>query len=149
MSEQSQEELATTLARLASSPLYRLLDDTYGPMEQRQEISHQRCKTMSLAFNFTLEDILTRLQHFARFSSTLPVATVAQYAANRPDLIELCEKMLKFEISAQYMLMEVGHGLDTQNIETQATLLSDGGFDFHTPNAAAAKSILSGFSSHL
>lgn len=40
---------------------------------------------------------------------------------------------------AQYMLTEVGHGLDARNLETTATLLPNGDFDLHTPNFNAAK----------
>ncbi len=39
------------------------------------------------------------------------------------------------------MVTEVAHGLDTQNMETRATLLSDGTLDLHTPNPGAAKSV--------
>ena len=42
-------------------------------------------------------------------------------------------------MSAQFLLTEVGHGLDAKNLETAATLLPDGTFDLHTPNANAAK----------
>ncbi|KAI1378031.1 acyl-CoA dehydrogenase/oxidase C-terminal [Hypoxylon crocopeplum] len=37
------------------------------------------------------------------------------------------------------MLTEIGHGLDARNLETTATLQSDGSFDLHTPNKSAAK----------
>ena len=40
---------------------------------------------------------------------------------------------------AQYMMTEVGHGLDAPNIETTATLLENGQFDLHTPNPGASK----------
>ncbi len=41
--------------------------------------------------------------------------------------------------SAQFLLSEVGHGLDSPNLETTATLLPSGEFDLHTPNPSAAK----------
>jgi hypothetical protein len=40
---------------------------------------------------------------------------------------------------AQFLLTEVGHGLDARNLETTATLKSDGGFELHTPRSRAAK----------
>jgi hypothetical protein len=40
---------------------------------------------------------------------------------------------------AQFLLTEVGHGLDARNLETTATLKSDGGFELHTPRFGAAK----------
>ncbi|KAB8252205.1 hypothetical protein BDV35DRAFT_376239 [Aspergillus flavus] len=40
---------------------------------------------------------------------------------------------------SELMLTEVGHGLDSRNLETTATLLPNGDFDIHTPNSNAAK----------
>jgi acyl-CoA oxidase len=40
---------------------------------------------------------------------------------------------------AQFLLTEVGHGLDARNLETTVTLLPNGDFDLHTPNQNAAK----------
>jgi hypothetical protein len=37
------------------------------------------------------------------------------------------------------MLTEVGHGLDAKNLETTATLLSNGEFDLYTPSPSGAK----------
>jgi len=41
--------------------------------------------------------------------------------------------------SAQYLLTEVGHGLDASNLETTATLLDDGEFELHSPTTDAGK----------
>jgi len=41
--------------------------------------------------------------------------------------------------SAQYLLTEVGHGLDARNLETTATWLANGEFDLHSPTKDAAK----------
>jgi hypothetical protein len=40
---------------------------------------------------------------------------------------------------AQFMLSELGHVLDSANLETTATLLPNGDFDLHTPHPGAAK----------
>jgi hypothetical protein len=40
---------------------------------------------------------------------------------------------------AQYLLTEVGHGLDAKNLETIATMLPNGEFDLHTPKPSGAK----------
>lgn len=37
------------------------------------------------------------------------------------------------------MLTELDHGLDAKNLETTATLQSDGSFVLHTPRPGAAK----------
>jgi acyl-CoA oxidase len=39
----------------------------------------------------------------------------------------------------QFLLTEVGHGLDARNLETTVTLLPNGDLDLHTPNQNAAK----------
>ena len=41
--------------------------------------------------------------------------------------------------SAVYLLTEVAHGVDARQIETTATMLPTGEFDFHTPNPGACK----------
>ncbi len=69
----------------------------------------------------------------------LCMGTIASYAAGRPDLLPLLTKLQGFEICGEYMLTEVGHGLDARNIETYAMLQRDGSFLLHTPSASAAK----------
>ncbi|KAK1149714.1 hypothetical protein N8T08_005268 [Aspergillus melleus] len=67
------------------------------------------------------------------------VGTVAPYADGRPDLQLILDRAMKFEISGQFLLTEVGHGLDARNLETTATLLPNRDFELHSPNIAAAK----------
>ena len=69
----------------------------------------------------------------------LCIGTLSIFSQERPDLSRLIQKLLNFEACGQFMLAEVGHGLDARNMETTATLQSDGSFDLHTPRAAAAK----------
>jgi len=45
------------------------------------------------------------------------------------------------DVSGNFSLTEVHHGLDVINLETTATLKSDGSFDLHTPHKGAAKSV--------
>lgn len=71
----------------------------------------------------------------------LCVGTLSSFAESRPDLRDVTRKLLNFDICGQFMLTEVGHGLDARNLETTATLQPDGSFDLHTPNAAAAKAM--------
>ncbi|PCH36492.1 acyl-CoA dehydrogenase NM domain-like protein [Wolfiporia cocos MD-104 SS10] len=65
--------------------------------------------------------------------------TLAAFAEKRPELRPLMDKIMKFDVSAQYLLTEVGHGLDAPNLETTATLLANGDFDLHTPHPNARK----------
>ncbi|KAJ5189146.1 Acyl-CoA dehydrogenase/oxidase [Penicillium cf. griseofulvum] len=67
------------------------------------------------------------------------VGTVAPLAINRPELQSIIESAMNFDVSAQFMLTEVNHGLDARNIQTTATILPDGDIDLHTPSANYAK----------
>ncbi|KAK4140589.1 acyl-CoA dehydrogenase/oxidase [Dichotomopilus funicola] len=71
----------------------------------------------------------------------LCVGTLSNFVEARPDLSNIIDGLLNFEICGEFMLTEVGHGLDARNLETTATLQPDGSFDLHTPNAAAAKAM--------
>ncbi|KAJ7451790.1 acyl-CoA dehydrogenase NM domain-like protein [Mycena galericulata] len=143
---------------LAQTHLFtRAAQDFRLSKEERQEVTHERAKAIAMSFNLTVDDVLSCSMKF--WNATLhPINTVdgaatalwtihvnlacgtlTPHAADRPEIRELCRKILAFEVTAHYMLTEVGHGLDSQNIETTAELLSDGSFELHTPNPQAAK----------
>jgi len=72
----------------------------------------------------------------------LCMGTIAPHAEKQPHLLPLLQQLAEFQLCGEFMLTEVGHGLDARNIETTATLSPDGThFDLHTPSAAAAKSM--------
>jgi acyl-CoA oxidase len=71
----------------------------------------------------------------------LCIGTLSHFVNKHPDLLDLLTKLLKFDVCGQFMLTEIGHGLDAPNLETTATLQADGSFDLHTPNKAASKAI--------
>lgn len=71
----------------------------------------------------------------------LCVGTLCSFVKGRPDIQDLVEKLLNFDICGGFMLTEVSHGLDARNLETTATLLPDGSFDLHTPHAGASKAM--------
>ena len=71
----------------------------------------------------------------------LCIGTISAFIDDRPDLSNLLSDLLKFHACGEFMLTEIGHGLDARNLETIATLLPDGGFDLHTPCPAAAKAM--------
>ncbi|KAF9257268.1 hypothetical protein L218DRAFT_1006334 [Marasmius fiardii PR-910] len=54
-------------------------------------------------------------------------------------LTSLTKQIVSFDISAQFLLTEVGHGLNALVLETTATLLQNGSFDLHTPHSGAEK----------
>ncbi|KAJ5006994.1 hypothetical protein K4K57_010929 [Colletotrichum sp. SAR 10_99] len=71
----------------------------------------------------------------------LCVGTIARYAERRQDLQQLLDDLLSFNTCGEFMLTEVGHGLDARNLETVATQLTDGTYDLHSPTSAAAKAM--------
>ncbi|KAF8590341.1 acyl-CoA dehydrogenase NM domain-like protein [Ramaria rubella] len=69
----------------------------------------------------------------------LALGTLGRFAEDRTDLHPLLDKIARFEVSAQFLLTESGHGLDASNLETTATLLPNDEFDLHTPHPRAVK----------
>lgn len=88
----------------------------------------------------------------------LCAGTIARYARRRPELVPLVEDLLGYRkqyvtlyslsnvlsltcmaCSGQFLMTELGHGLDIGNIETTATLLPSGEFSLNSPTPAAAK----------
>ena len=89
----------------------------------------------------------------------LTTGTVARQAVHRPELLPLVDDLLSFNkgyvarphpkasfhvpfCSGQFLMTEVGHGLDIANLETTATLLPSGEFILNTPSPSAAKYVL-------
>ncbi|KAI0634238.1 acyl-CoA oxidase [Trametes polyzona] len=143
-------------ADLAASPLFAPVSERLS-VGERIDLSHERAKAIGLKYALTINDVLQPSKKFwdmymdyivthdggavALFSIQLNLmaGTLAPFAQKRPELRPLLEDVLAFRVSAQFMLTELGHGLDAANIETTATLNDDGSFDLHTPNANAAK----------
>lgn len=72
----------------------------------------------------------------------LCMGSISPYAKRQPHLRSLLHQLESFELCGDFMLTELGHGLDARNIETTATLSHDGEhFDLHTPSPNAAKSM--------
>lgn len=71
----------------------------------------------------------------------LCMGTIGMFAKSRPDLQKLLAELEAFNICGEFMLTEIGHGLDARSLETSATMLADGSFDLHTPTFAAAKAM--------
>ncbi|OJT09472.1 Peroxisomal acyl-coenzyme A oxidase 3 [Trametes pubescens] len=69
----------------------------------------------------------------------LCAGTIARYARQRPELVPVVEDLLQYRKHGQFMLTELGHGLDIANIETIATLLPTGDFVLNSPTPSSAK----------
>ena len=83
-----------------------------------------------------------RCIHNRHHHTNLCMGTIAPHVKSQPTLKPLLKQLERFELCAEFMLTEIGHGLDPRSIETTATLSDDGrSFDLHTPSSAAAKSM--------
>ncbi|KAF4567435.1 hypothetical protein EYR40_006439 [Pleurotus pulmonarius] len=69
----------------------------------------------------------------------LAAGTIARYVDEQPHHRDLLQRMLRFDVSGQFCLTELDHGLDALNLETTATMLPGGGFELRTPHPGAAK----------
>ncbi|KAH9940412.1 acyl-CoA dehydrogenase NM domain-like protein [Epithele typhae] len=129
----------------------------YTDLNDRALVSYEKAKAIGLSFDMKIDDILHLTPKFWQLHNdpislqdgaaltlltiqyNLAAGTIARYAQHRPDLVPLVEDLLQFRKHGQYMLTEVGHGLDIGNIETTATLLPSGDFSLTSPTPSAAK----------
>ncbi|PCG96142.1 hypothetical protein PENOC_074270 [Penicillium occitanis (nom. inval.)] len=146
---------------LLETDLFRI---EIGSMSEGEKIAlaYKRARAIARAYDFTVKDIAALSPKFwtyhrdlinpadmAAFTLitiqyNLAAGTLAPFIEKRPDLQELMDKILSFEVSAQFLLTEVGHGLDAKNLETTATLLANGDFELHTLTRRAANTALLG-----
>ncbi|KAF2844685.1 acyl-CoA dehydrogenase NM domain-like protein [Plenodomus tracheiphilus IPT5] len=151
----------------ASHNSVRSVNDTYiqdahkSALDSEDFVSTYRAaRRIFLDTGLTAEDILTLSDKFwdahmagscvvdtaaatiATIHGNLCMGTIVPHAAKQMDLLPLLARLERFEVCGDFMLTEVGHGLDARNIETTATLSKDGkSLDLHTPSLAAAKSM--------
>ncbi|TCD62829.1 hypothetical protein EIP91_006370 [Steccherinum ochraceum] len=148
-------EVVPTL-ELAQTPLYKILDKNLD-LETRTQVVYDRARALSRAYALTAEDVIYLRPKFwalhmdliapkdagaftlVTIQYNLVAGTVGPHALRRPELRPLLQQILDFDVSAQFLMSEVGHGLDAPHMETTATLLPDGSFDLHTPSPRAAK----------
>ncbi|KAI0259309.1 hypothetical protein BC834DRAFT_636721 [Gloeopeniophorella convolvens] len=127
------------------------------PIADRVRLSYQRARAIGRAYALTAEDVLFLSPKFWALH-TDPIAgidgaaatlltiqynlcagTLATHVHEQPELAPLLQRVLDFDVSGQFCLTEVGHGLDVIHMETTATQLPDGSFELHTPVGSAAK----------
>ncbi|KAK2770398.1 hypothetical protein CKAH01_14741 [Colletotrichum kahawae] len=131
------------------------------PQYSRDEIKlhYRRAESLVRTSGLTARDILHLTPRFWEFHFdliscrdmtsfiiatihlNLCVGTITRYAEHRPDLQQLLDDLACFNTCGEFMLTEVGHGLDARNLETVATQLTDGTYDLHSPTSAAAKAM--------
>ncbi|RPD78499.1 acyl-CoA dehydrogenase NM domain-like protein [Lentinus tigrinus ALCF2SS1-7] len=123
----------------------------------RALLSYEKAKQIGLSYDMTIDDVLSLSPKFWQLHNdpvslldgaaftllaiqfNLCAGTVARYTRRRPELIPLVKDFLRFRKHGQFMLTELGHGLDISNIETTATLLPSGEFLLHSPTPSSAK----------
>ncbi|KAG7440704.1 acyl-CoA dehydrogenase NM domain-like protein [Guyanagaster necrorhizus] len=143
-------------SQLATTTLWQIRSENLS-FEERVKLTYERCKSVVQHFNLTAEDVLNVTPRYWEFHNdpilvmdfsvgtiltihyNLCIGTLAMYLDHRPDLKDIVDRLLSFELNGQYCLTELGHGLDVINMETTATLLQSGEFELHTPVAHAAK----------
>lgn len=132
--------------------------DFPNPSSIRQ--SYNRARKICQKSSMTTDDIVDMTAKFWDFNRELVamrdmavtiilvihwnlcMGTIGKFARrNRQDLLTLLEGLERFDICGEYLLTELGHGLDARNLETTATLQPDGSFILHTPSLAAAKAM--------
>ncbi|KAJ5704134.1 acyl-CoA dehydrogenase/oxidase [Penicillium malachiteum] len=142
--------------RLARMELFKT--PTRDLSEDEQLIlGYEHARASAQEFGLTIDDIIHLTPKFWNYHQelihtiampafvlvtiqyNLVAGTIGRYITKRPDLWGLLNSIVKFEVSAQFLLTEIGHGLDAKNLETTATMLPDGGFDLHSPTMRAAK----------
>lgn len=119
--------------------------------------AYDRARLIGRHYALSLEDVLTLSPRFWAFHLdtihaesgnslvvltthlNLCIGTLGDYLPDRPALQPLIEKLLNFDINGQFLLTEVGWGVDADELKTTATLRSDAGFELHTPHQQAAK----------
>ncbi|KAK0367884.1 acyloxidase [Colletotrichum limetticola] len=134
-------------------------DSRHEPSVTNIPLHYERAKALCLSRGLTVDDIAELTPrfwdfHFDPISSrdmtafviatihlNLCVGTIARFSRERPDLMATLEELVTFKACGEFMLTEVGHGLDARNLETTATMEADGSFTLNTPNAGAAKAM--------
>ncbi|KAI9452338.1 acyl-CoA dehydrogenase NM domain-like protein [Russula earlei] len=142
--------------KLAQTPLFAKQSEAFSTLD-RTRLSYERARAIGRAYALTIEDVLFLSQKFwdlhtdpiasidgaaatlLTLQYNLCAGTLATYLPEQPSLAPLLQRVLDFQVSGQYCLTEIGHGLDVIHLETTATLLPDGCFDLHTPIPRAAK----------
>ncbi|KAF7797944.1 hypothetical protein EIP86_009151 [Pleurotus ostreatoroseus] len=132
-------------------------DTDFLARQDKARVSYERAKAVVLSYDLSMNDILSLSQKFWDIHSdpttiidgaamtlmtiqvNLVSGTIARHAVNRPELSSLVDDLLHYHKHGQFLLTEVGHGLDINNLETTATRLPSGDFIINTPSSSAAK----------
>ncbi|KAH9921831.1 hypothetical protein B0H21DRAFT_177663 [Amylocystis lapponica] len=124
--------------------------------DARVLLAYHRAKAVTKAWNLSLEDIGRCSKRFwdMQFDPILVLdigcnnilachinlflGFLAPLVPQRPDLLPIVQRGLKGELFGNFLISEIGHGLDILNLETTATKVADG-FILNTPHSGATK----------
>ncbi|KAI0819334.1 acyl-CoA dehydrogenase NM domain-like protein [Trametes gibbosa] len=125
--------------------------------KDRALLSYEKARAIGLSYDMTIDDLLSLTPKFWQLHNdpavlldgaaitlltiqyNLCAGTISRYVGRRPELIPLVEDLLQYRKHGQFLMTELGHGLDIGNIETTATLLPSGEFVLNSPTPSAAK----------
>ncbi|KAJ7485061.1 acyl-CoA dehydrogenase NM domain-like protein [Mycena galericulata] len=142
-----------TSSALSLTPLFRAKSENLS-WNNRVGLSYDRAKAIAALYSLTVDDILDISPKYWEFVTdpiqmvdcaaatlltihyNLCVGTIAIFPAGKQHILD---KLLSFELSGQYCLTELRHGLDVIHLETTATLLDTGELELNTPSESAAK----------
>ncbi|KAI0689045.1 acyl-CoA dehydrogenase NM domain-like protein [Cytidiella melzeri] len=151
MSATPRRTLHLTNTPLFSTPTHALSRSEKG------KVSYERARATVRAYDLSMDDVLTLSPKFwelhqdplmaldgaamtlVTIQVNLTTGTIARHAVHRPELVPLVDDLLAYRKHGQFLMTEVGHGLDIDNMETTATLLPSGEFLLNTPTPQAAK----------
>ncbi|OQD82847.1 hypothetical protein PENANT_c019G02599 [Penicillium antarcticum] len=109
-------------------------------MQESTPLTYQRSKAFCNAYGLTAKDIYRFTPKFWKMHREALVAldggaftlfviqcnpfasTLAPFAMKRPELQPVLQAALGFNVSAQFVLTEVNHGLDARSVQTTAIL---------------------------
>ncbi|KAJ7121122.1 acyl-CoA dehydrogenase NM domain-like protein [Mycena epipterygia] len=138
---------------LSSTSLFQAKSESL-PWHERIALSYERAKAIAALYELTADDVLNVSPNYWEFHTdpilmmdgavatlltihyNLCIGTIAMFPAGKQHILK---QLLSFEVSGQFCMTELGHGLDAIQLETTATLLDSGELELNTPCDAAAK----------
>ncbi|KAI0790859.1 acyl-CoA dehydrogenase NM domain-like protein [Abortiporus biennis] len=149
------EHARSTVNVLSSPPFSIPAYNLTNP--ERALLAYKRAELASSVYGLTLNDLVKVTPKFWKLHQdpfsvwdmgaltlitiqyNLCAGTLAGFAEQRPDLVPIVQDLLKWRKHGQFLLTEVGHGIDMGNIETTATRLPSGEFILNSPTPQAYK----------
>lgn len=142
-------------SELCNHPAFTTRAETLS-YEERVRLVYQRLDALLEIYKYALDDVETLSPKFwepykdpalvidvgcanvLACHLNLFLGTILPMKSERPDLLPIMQQILEGEVIGNFLLTELGHGLDITRLETTATKVTDG-YILHTPHGGAAK----------